>query len=159
MKALLKLLKKHIVLFIVLIIILITAIIMFMIARSILLSGSEGTIYGNRLDGIEKVELKNDSLNKIIEDIKAKENVKSASQRLEGKVLHFIVDVTEAMTLDVAKSLTEPILTSLSSEAQNFYDIEIIITCSEEESKEETGEKNIYPVMGYKHRTSSEFVW
>lgn len=159
MKSLLKFLKKHIVLLIVVFIILITAITMLFIVRSILLSGNEGTLYGNRLDGIEKVEIKSDVLNKIIEDMKTKENVKSASHRLEGKVLHFMVDVTSATTLDDAKTLVTPVLASLNSEVQSFYDIEIIITCSEDENKEETEEKSIYPIMGYKHRTSSEFVW
>lgn len=126
---------------------------MFLFARSILLSGKEGTIYGNRLQGIDKVKLNDDTLNKIVSDIKANEQVVSASKRLEGKLLNFTIDVKKEMNVETVKKLSDIILSALKENEKSFYDIQVIITCNEEK------ESDIYPIMGYKHRTSAAFVW
>jgi len=60
MASVLKFLKRHIIAIIILIIFLIIGIVLFIFVRQILGSGNEGTIYGNRLDGIEKIGLKNE---------------------------------------------------------------------------------------------------
>lgn len=126
---------------------------MFSFARSVLVSGNEGTIYGKRLNGIKDVKLNEDTLNKITTEIKASEQVKTASHRLEGKILNITIDVVPEMTLEVAHQLVGPILNSLTEKELGFYDIQVLIICSANEASE------LYPVIGYKHRTSSEFVW
>lgn len=126
---------------------------MFLFARSILLSGKEGTIYGNRLEGIDKVKLNEDTLNKIVSDIKANEKVANATKRLEGKLLNFTIDVKKDTDIETAKKLSDVILPALTENEKSFYDIQVIITCNELEESEE------YPIMGYKHRTSAAFVW
>lgn len=146
-------LKRHKGLIIFITIVMILFILMFLFVRSIFQVGEEGTLYGNRLNGIEKVKLNEDTLNKIVTDIKKYEQVTSASYRLEGKILNFLVDVKSDTTLESAKKLSDPILSALSEAEKSFYDIQVIITCNKDEKNE------IYPVIGYKHKTSSEFVW
>lgn len=148
-----KFVKNHkgVIIFLIAIIAIIVS--MFLLARSLLLSGKEGTIYGNRLQGIEKVKLNEDTLNKIVSDIKANGQVKSASHRLEGKLLNIMIDVKKEMEIENAKKLADIILSSLAEDEKSFYDIQVIVTCNELEESE------TYPMMGYKHRTSATFVW
>lgn len=152
MASVLKFLKRHIIAVIIIIILLIIGIALFLFARQILGAGNEGTIYGNRLDGIEKVGLKNETLDKINTEIKKNEFVKKVTYRIEGKTINFTVDVAPNTTIENSKKVAEPVLTILNDEEKAFYDIQIFVTCNEAESEG-------YPMNGYKHRTSSEFVW
>ncbi len=152
MASVLKFLKRHIIAIIILIIFLIIGIVLFIFVRQILGSGNEGTIYGNRLDGIEKIGLKNETLDKISTEIKKNEFVKKVAYRVEGRTINYTVDVAPNTTIENSKKVAEPILATLNNEEKTFYDIQIFVTCNEAESEE-------YPINGYKHRTSSEFVW
>ncbi|MCI8544636.1 MAG: hypothetical protein HFH09_00210 [Bacilli bacterium] len=152
MASVLKFLKRHIIAIIILIIFLIIGIVLFIFVRQILGSGNEGTIYGNRLDGIEKIGLKNETLDKISTEIKKNEFVKKVTYRVEGRTINYTVDVAPNTTIENSKKVAEPILATLNNEEKTFYDIQIFVTCNEAESEG-------YPINGYKHRTSSEFVW
>lgn len=159
--------KRHKVGIICITILIIVIIAALLLVRSMFLSGTEGTLYGNRLDGIEEVLLDTNTLNSIVDEIKKSENVKSASHRLEGKLLNISIDVVNGTTVDVAKSLAAPILSTLSDAEKGFYDIQVIIRSTEEEEATENVEANedgvgqttIYPIMGYKHRSTADFVW
>ncbi len=146
-------LKKHKIGVIIVSIFVIIIIAMFVFVRSIFVSGHEGIIYGNRLEGIDKVRINEDTLTNIADEIKKNEQVKKVSKRLEGKLLNFMIDVSNETTLENAKKLVEPIINSLTEKEQSFYDIQVMITCNENEKSE------IYPIISYKHKTSSEFVW
>lgn len=152
MASVLKFLKRHIIAVIIIIILLIIGIALFLFARQILGAGNEGTIYGNRLDGIEKVGLKNETLDKINIEIKKNEFVKKVTYRIEGRTINFTVDVAPNTTIENSKKVAEPVLTILNDEEKAFYDIQIFVTCNEAESEG-------YPMNGYKHRTNSGFVW
>lgn len=152
MASVLKFLKRHIIAIIVIVILLIIGIVGFGLAREMLGVGKEGTIYGNRLDGIEKIGLKNESLENITKEIKKNEYIKSATYRVEGKTINFTIDVAPETSIENARKVTEPILATLTDSEKSFYDIQIFVTCKEVESEG-------YPMNGYKHRTSSEFVW
>ncbi len=152
MASVLKFLKRHIIAVIVIIILLILGIALFIFARQILGSGNEGTIYGNRLDGIEKVGLKQETLDKINTEMKKNEFVKQVTYRIEGRTINFTVDVAPNTSVENSKKLSDPFIAILNNEEKAFYDIQIFVTCNETESEG-------YPMNGYKHRTSSEFVW
>lgn len=145
--------KKHKGLIIFLIIFVILGVLLFQFARSILMVENEGTLYGNRLEGIEKVKLNEDTLDKIVSDMKKNEQVKSAKHRLEGRLLNFSLNVKGGTSQEAIISLVGSIKEALTEKEQAFYDIQVIVTCSEEKESE------LYPMIGYKHKTSSDFVW
>lgn len=165
--AFLKFLNKHKVGLICIVILVSVIIAALLLLRSMYLSGTEGTLYGNRLDGIENVKLDTNVLNGITDEIKKSESVKSASHRVEGKLLNITIDVANGTPIETSQTLTAPILNSLSDEEKNFYDIEVMITSTEEEevtanaeaSEDGVEHTTVYPIMGYKHRTTADFVW
>ena len=81
-------------------------------------------------------------------------------------IVYISIDVVNGTTVDVAKSLAAPILSTLSDAEKGFYDIQVIIRSTEEEATENVeanedgvGQTTIYPIMGYKHRSTADFVW
>lgn len=153
MASFLKFLKRHKWAIIIITIMIIIFVAMFLLVRSIFFTDDVGTLYGNRLNGIEQVKLNEDTLKKMVEEIKKSESVQMATYRIEGKVLNVSIDVANGTPIKTAKTFVGPILSSLTDKEKSFYDIQVFLTCSQE------SESKTYPIIGYKHRTSSEFVW
>ena len=91
--------------------------------------GSSGLpVYGDRLDGIEKVPITEEQIKKIEDDLKAEEFVlKVTKPYLNGKILKVIVTVSDLSGIDPAKALSSKITEALTEDQLNFYDIEYYI--------------------------------
>jgi len=117
--------------------------------KEMLFSNDEKVIYGNRLKGIEKVKISEETKNKVKESMQ--ENTTSVEVRLAGKIIYIIAKVKEGTTLETAKAMGAKTLECFSEEEKAFYDIQVMI-----DSEAET---NQFPIIGYKHHTKSELKW
>ena len=73
----------------------------------------EGTaLYGDRLDGIEEVELSNSKLTKIESNLKSDGAVKEADVSVAGKIVEVIITVQDVTSVDTAKALNTKVLDS-----------------------------------------------
>ena len=127
-------------------------------------------IFGTRLKGIEKISFKKKDKSKVVDGLKANENVKDASIDIEGRIIYIIFDVKENVSKDDAKNIANDSLGNLSDEVKGFYDIVVIIKKTEEKIEEvtitegdgssETKEiRREFPVSGAKRKTSDHIVW
>ena len=89
-------------------------------------------LYGNRLENIEKNKL-------------------SVSYDLKGKLINYILVVNDDVDKVTSQSLTAKILEGFEQNIKEYYDFQVFIT-TEQESE-------IYPIIGYKHFNSANFVW
>lgn len=113
---------------------------------------AEGTaLYGNRLDGIEEVELSNNKLNKIASALEDNESVKEASVSVQGKIIEVIITAQDDTTVDAVKGLNTIILDALNKDEKGFYDIQIFVTKDTDASD--------FPIIGYKHYAKDDFSW
>lgn len=112
---------------------------------------SKGDKYGNRLDGISKVEIKDSTVKKIKSALKEDEKIDSVEYHLEGRLVNFLITVNTDEDRDSVLNDTSKILENLSDKIKSYYDIEVFI-----DSKEESEN---YPVIGYKHKTKDGFTW
>ncbi len=108
--------------------------------------------YGNRLDNIEKYPISDEVINEIKTDISSYEKVTSVSYNLEGKLANFILTVDDSLEEETAKNYANKILENLSDDVKNYYDIQVLVDSDNEESE-------VYPIIGYKHKTTDMFVW
>ncbi len=106
-------------------------------------------IYGNRLDGIEKVEIKKASLEKIESKLKENSIVQKVSVFVKGKLLNVIVTVKEDTPKENAKELTTFILENLTEKQKKYYDLQIFL--------QKTNEDASFPIIGYKHHGRDQF--
>ena len=112
----------------------------------------EGTaLYGDRLDGIEEVELSNSKLTKIESNLKSDGAVKEADVSVAGKIVEVIITVQDDTSVDTAKALNTKVLDSLSNKEKKFYDIQIFVKKDSEASD--------FPIIGYKHHAKDTFSW
>ncbi len=117
--------------------------------KEMIFSNDEKVIYGNRLKGIEKVPITDETKNKIKEGLK--ENTSSVKVRISGKIIYIIMKVKEGTTLETAHNLGNKSLEYFSDDEKSFYDIQIMIDME--------GESNQFPIIGYKQHSKGSIIW
>ena len=143
-----KLRKKYIRIFL-MIILLIILVGGLLFLKEMIFSNDAKVIYGNRLDGIEKVKITDETKNNIKEGLK--EGSSKVTVRLSGRIVYIIITVAKDTTLETAKNLGVKSLEYFSDEEKAYYDIQIMVESEEENSQ--------YPIIGYKHHTKAAISW
>ncbi len=91
--------------------------------------GSSGLpVYGNRLDGIEKVPITQEQISKIKENIEKESYViKVTKPYLSGKILKVVITVADNAKLEDSKKLVKYIDEQLTKEQKDFYDVSVYL--------------------------------
>lgn len=108
--------------------------------------------YGNRLDGIEAVELKDDRFTEMENVVKESELVSKVDVTLQGKLIYVVVTLTEGTPQD-AENISVKVMEKLSEEEKAFYDIQFMFSSTSE------SEDNVFPIMGYKKSSNATISW
>lgn len=113
-------------------------------------SGAGKPIYGNRLDGIEKVKVTDKQFKDIDEVLEKNKNITEIDHNIKGKIINFFITVKEKTPEADAKTIPDAILKEFKEEQVKFYDFQVFITCLDEEDK-------AYPIIGYKSIAKKAF--
>ena len=127
-------------------------ILVFFAIKNTFFSNISDSKYGTRLEGIEKYPIEESLINDIKNGLTENEIINSVTYDLQGRIINFIVEVKDGVDINTSKEAVKKILEYFNEEYQAFYDIQIFLTC-------ENNENEVYPAIGYKHKTSSEFRW
>ncbi|MDD2392109.1 MAG: hypothetical protein PHU94_04165 [Bacilli bacterium] len=149
-----KFVKKHKYAFITASVFLVLFILAIFAMKSLLYPDDKKSIYGSRLDGIEDMEVSTKTINEIKSELKEEKFVLDVNYNLEGRRMNFIVSVELKTDLITAKTAGDIILENLTDEEKKYYDIQLYLKDNSEESVE-----SLYPLIGYKHKTSVNFIW
>lgn len=109
-------------------------------------------IYGNRLEGIKKVEIKKDKLKEAEENLLKDENVEEVEIVTEGKMITATIKVKNEVDLDGAKKSVSKITSEFNEDELGFYDIELYVY-----KEDET--KNNFPIIGHKKCGKDNISW
>lgn len=110
----------------------------------------ELAVYGNRLNGIEDVEITETRKNEVVDFIKDDETITDASVSIQGKIINISIKVTtEENTIDKMEEKGKEVVKKFSEEEIKFYDFQFFI-------KNEDGNYNL---MGYKNKKNEDISW
>lgn len=84
--------------------------------------------YGNRLEGIEAVELSKSKLSDIKDSVEKNDEVESAKVRVQGKIVYFDIVFNKDTSKDKAKEIANKTLDEFDKDEKEFYDFEYILT-------------------------------
>lgn len=146
-KKLVKFLKKYYKLLVIILVLIIIAVLGIFIYKEVFEVGES-----NRLEGIEKHNLTKKEIKNVKEKINEIENVDSIDITTNYKIIKIFLVLEEDADFDEVKEICNKSIEEISEKNLSFYDIEIFI-----ESKNKKSE--VYPKIGYKYKTSLEFVW
>ena len=105
--------------------------------------------YGDRLDGIESVELDNDRYNDIKNSFEGNENLTLDSFRLSGKIVNIFISVKGEYKEEDIKAKSMEIINKFSEDERKFYDFQVFVTFD--------GDRD--PIIGYKNKNSEGLEW
>ena len=131
--------------------VLIVLIITFIALFHFLFSGYKTSKYGNRLTGIENVQISDETINASKEVLKSIKGVTDVSYHLSGKICNFILIVDKDANPDTIMKEASKILEKFSTDEKKFYDFQILVKSSEDS-------KN-FPIIGYKINYGETFTW
>ena len=137
--------KKKII--IITVIVVLTSVLLFLVYNS-LFSSSNSTRY----DGIENYELTKKEISSVKDKLNELDNVKSVDVYINSKIIKIILKLSEDIDLESVKTKANEALSGLSEDNLEYYDVEIFVDSLNEESE-------VYPQIGYKFKTNSEFSW
>ncbi|HHX32743.1 MAG TPA: hypothetical protein GX713_00730 [Mollicutes bacterium] len=113
---------------------------------------SSGSVYGDRLNGLETVKITDDQIKEIKDFIEEHENVDRASLRIKGKILYINFYINEPK-ISASKNIAIGTLDKIEEDQKNVYDISFAIDMAED------SEDTPFPIMGYKKSDNTIISW
>ena len=107
-------------------------------------------LYGDRLDGIEKVKITDSQLKKVKTTLKDQPIV-DATARVSGKTVEITITVEAEVSLDVAKDIGAKAIEPFKKDQKEYYDFQIFVT--------KENESDQFPIIGYKHHKLDKITW
>ena len=147
MKKIKNLISRHKFLAVICIVSVVFIIIMLYFFLSIMIGGNNK--YGNRLDGINEVEISKDKMNSVKENLKQKEEVSESSVRIQGKIIYINIVFNNDVSVEKAKEIANGTLENFDDDEKSFYDFSYLLT--QVGSDDENDEKTYFITAGTKH--------
>ena len=105
----------------------------------------------NRYEGIKDHELSKKEISEVKKIVKELENVKSTKVYTSSKIIKIFVTLDSDVEFDKVKDVATKTISKIDKENLSFYDLEFFV-----ETKDDS---QVYPKIGYKHKSSENFVW
>lgn len=127
-----------------------------LITVSVLLALIYKNLFNNetsdRLEGADNHKITKKEINLVKETLNEIEVIESIDISTNHKIIKIFIELKEDVDLEEIDEITTESLNGFSEENIKFYDVEVFVECLNEDSE-------IYPKIGYKHKSDSEFTW
>lgn len=143
-----KFIKKNKSIVVAVLILIAIAVTIFIVKDTVMFDESQAE-YGNRLEGLDKVQVTDEQIKQIKSNLK--DNTKSVDVSTSGRTINIIIEVKKDTSVEDAKSYANKALETFTDEQKSYFDIEALIKNDED--------KEHYPVIGYKHKTRESYTW
>lgn len=144
-----KFLKKNMTSLIFFMILLVMVLVVILVV-SVLMPTTRTSQYGDRLDGIETVEIKNSRIGDLEKKLNAVETVEKVDINIKGKIVNVKLSLSGTGTIDNGKVIATNFLADFSKEEIEFYDIQIFVTSVGTDG---------HTVIGYKTPKKATLSW
>lgn len=139
--------KKLIKCSIIFVILLVIFLLLFFIYRNLFAPSND-----TRYKDAEKYKLTNNEINAVKDKIKQVENVDKVNVYTDSKIIKIVVKLKDDVDFENIKDVANESILSFDENNLKYYDLEFFVESSNEESE-------VYPQIGYKFKTNSEFAW
>lgn len=116
-----------------------------------LLVGGSHNKYGNRLDGIDKVKISNETFEGVKKEVTDTELTEDVSTRVQGKIVYTTITLKSDTSKDKAKEIASATLDNYSEDELKFYDFSFFLKWK--------GEEGDTVVTGNKHHSLDSITW
>ena len=113
------------------------------------------SIYGDRLQDIDKNKFEKDKQDEFINEIKKNESVISATLKTKGRIVYVTVKFDSKIDLLSAKAVVENSFVVLTESLLEYYDFNVTMSQEESEDNKEAG----FIIMGARNANGNGVSW
>ena len=124
--------------------------ILLIIFLQMLLGGSSDK-YGNRLEGIDKVKISNETFESVKNEVSDTELTEDISTRIQGKIVYTTITLKSDTSKDKAKEIASNTLDNYSEDELKFYDFSFFLKWNSEDGE--------IVITGNKHHSLDSITW
>ncbi len=124
-----------------------------------IIDSSTSNKYGNRLDGIKDVEIKDEKITEMETSILEMEKVQDVKINLHGKLLNFNISFEKDTTIDDAHNVSISCLEFFEEDYLNFYDLQFLVTIEDGKTVEEGEDPADLIIIGYRKAGATTITW
>ncbi len=123
-----------------------------------LMPDTKESVYGDRCKVTQNYPVESDREDKINQFLeKDYKNIKLVKFEVKCNLIDLIVEVDDKLSFSKVKSMGKKLLTVFSEDELKYYDIQLMVRCSNDKSED-------YPKIGTHHKeidgkTNSDFIW
>lgn len=144
--------KKHKIKIILLFVFVLLMIFAFIGIKQLLYPDARKDLYGRRLEGIEEFAVDNNRLKEISGKLEKEEKIEKINYNLSGRIINFIIKLDGDVDLITSQSFADKVLENFEEDEKKYFDFQVYLINDVEDSE-------IYPKIGYKHKSSLTFKW
>lgn len=115
--------------------------------------GASSSSYGDRLDGINEVEVTDEIKNNFLSSMKEDALIEDATIKTRGKIIYITLSFKDGVTLEEAKSKALASLMAFEQQYLDFYDFNYTLKGNATENSEG------FLIMGARNVNGSGLVW
>ena len=113
------------------------------------------SVYGDRLQDIDKNKFEKDKQDEFINEIKKNESVISATLKTKGRIVYVTVKFDSKIDLLSAKAVVENSFAVLTESLLEYYDFNVTMSQDESEDNKEAG----FIIMGARNANGNGVSW
>ena len=113
------------------------------------------SVYGDRLQDLEKNEFEKAKQDEFLNEIKKNESVISASLKTKGRVVYVTVKFDSKIDLLSAKATVENSFAVLTESLLEYYDFNVTMSQEESDENKESG----FLIMGARNKNGNGVSW
>lgn len=121
--------------------------------------GSSKDKYGDRLDGIKKVQITDKKEKELEKKVMEDDKVSKCDINPKGKTIYVDINFNSGVSLDEAKALAESTLEMFSEKELKFYDISYTLIEDKKEASEENEGNAGFTIMGARNSNGTGLIW
>ncbi len=107
---------------------------------------------GDRYEGIKNYKLTKEEISAVTEKVNTLgDSVASVDVYVKSKIIRIFVKLKEDVNFKTVKEVSNQTIGLFSESNLEYYDLEIFFDTEKE--------SDVYPKIGYKHKTRKEFSW
>ena len=116
------------------------------------------SVESRRYEGIEEHKVTAEEINGIkevfegVEEISKIEVYTESNKNSKSRIIKTRITLTKDVSFEGMKTLCNSMVEKVSEENLAYYDLEVFISSNDETSE-------VYPQIGYKHRSNTVFSW
>lgn len=153
MKKIIKFFKEHRVFTILMAIVVVCIVLIVTVLINVFYMGNGTNKYGNRLEGIDKVQISESKQSDLENNIANNEKIKKVDIRIQGKVVYITMQVEPGVILEEAEGIALKSLDEFSDEEKAFYDFNF--TLKQNSSENSDG----FIISGAKNKNGTKLIW